>query len=674
MALGGVCMPIRWLYPTRVLVVCADALAVVGSYLLAYLFRFDFSLPAVAWGHFYLLLPLVVALKLAVFIPFGLYRGMWRYTGFLDLWRLARANLVAQLLVVAAAAYLTRFEGGVSRGVFIIDGALCLLLTAGVRLLIRVYFLLREESSRRGVSLLAGLLHRPAGQPVLIVGAGEAGGRLAAELMASGSLGYRPVGFVDDDAAKIGRRLQGLPVLGSLEDLPALVQRFSVVEVLIALPSAAGEGMRRVVRLCERAGAPYKTLPTLGELMDGRVSVSALRRVDYQDLLGRPQVSLDHPSLERAIAGGPVLVTGAGGSIGAELCRQLVRFKPSRLLLLDSSEYNLFSVQHELAGLSPGTRLVPILGRVQDRGMMRDLLAAHHPGMVLHAAAYKHVHLVEQSPWEGVFNNVVGSRVAMEESLAAGVERFVLVSTDKAVRPAGVMGACKRAAELLMQTMGGGPTRFMAVRFGNVVGSSGSVIPLFREQIERGGPVTVTHPEATRFFMTIPEAASLILQAGVMGAGGEIFVLQMGTPVRILEMAEDLIRLSGREPYRDVDIVFTGLRPGEKLYEELVTAGEGMGPTWHRKIMVLRPDGAEGAGPERRALVVAGIEGLCRAASAHRPEAVRRALMDLVPEYRPQSPPADPIPPRPPAGPEPAAGPGPADPAGLADMKPKGNA
>ncbi len=663
-----------WLRTNRLLVVCADALAVASSLLLAFLFRFDFSVPAVAWDHFVQFLPLVLALKLILFIPFGLYRGMWRYTGLLDLWRLAQANLVAQLLVVAAVAYLTRFEGGVSRGVFIIDGAFCLLLTAGVRLLIRVYFLLRQESSRRGVSLLAGLLHRPAGAPVLIVGAGEAGGRLAAELITSGSLGYRPVGFVDDDAAKIGRRLQGLPVLGSLEDLPALVQRLSVVEVLIALPSAAGQGMRRVVRICERSGAPYKTLPTLGELMDGRVSVSALRRVDYQDLLGRPQVELDHTTLERALAGRVVLVTGAGGSIGSELCRQLVRFRPSRLLLLEAGEYNLFAVQQALAGLPEAPELVPLLGRVQDRGLMRGLLAAHRPQVVLHAAAYKHVHLVEQSPWEGVFNNVVGSRVAMEESLAAGVERFVLVSTDKAVRPTSVMGACKRVAELLMQSLGGGPTRFMAVRFGNVVGSSGSVIPLFREQIERGGPVTVTHPEATRFFMTIPEAASLILQAGAMGTGGEIFVLQMGTPVRILDMAQDLIRLSGKEPYRDVDIVFTGLRPGEKLYEELITAGEGVGPTWHQKIMVLRAEPAQGDGLARqRARVVQGIEELCRAADGHQPEAVRRALMDLVPEYRPRADGGTPQAPAP-ARPRGRTQPAPSDPAGLAGMRPKGSA
>lgn len=662
------------LFMTRLLVVLADILAVACGHLLAYVFRFDFTVPPVAWGHFWLMLPAVVGLKLTVFALLGLYRGMWRYTGVGDLWRLAQANLLAQLLVVAAAAYLTRFEGGISRGVFIIDGALCLLLTAGVRLMIRVFFGLRQDSARRGVSLLTGMFQRPRpGSPVLIVGAGQAGARLAAELNSSTHLGYRPVGFVDDDPLKRGRRLRGLPVLGDLSQMPQLVRQLGVVEVLIALPSAGGDPMRRVLRLCEQCQVGYKTLPTLGELMDGRVSVSALRKVDYQDLLGRPPISLDHPTLARELGGRCILVTGAGGSIGSELCRQLVRLGASRLVLLDASEYNLFTIHQELLMLRTRPELAPVLGRVQDRALMRKILSKHRPQVVFHAAAYKHVHLVEQSPWEGVFNNVVGSRVAMEESLSAQVERFVLVSTDKAVRPTSVMGACKRVTELLMQSLNDGPTRFMAVRFGNVVGSSGSVIPLFRKQIERGGPVTVTHHQATRFFMTVAEASSLILQAGAMGAGGEIFVLQMGTPVRILDMAEDLIRLSGKEPYRDVDISFTGLRPGEKLYEELITAGEDVGPTWHPKIMVLKAAAtASDDGGVRLARVVRGIEQLAQVATTYQPRALQETLLELVPEYQPQYPgPDQPLEPEPAPASKFAEKPTRAD---LAGMKTKGSA
>ncbi|HOT83800.1 MAG TPA: polysaccharide biosynthesis protein, partial [Candidatus Defluviicoccus seviourii] len=346
--------------------------------------------------------------------------------------------------------------------------------------------------------------------------------------------------------------------------------------------------MRRIVETCKACRVPYKTLPGIGEIIDGRVSIKALRDVNYEDLLGRSTVQLDMEEIQGYLKGKSVLVTGCGGSIGAELCRQIVRFQPQTLILVDASEANLFYIELALRNELRFDRCRAVLGRIQDEKLMTDVFERYHPQVVFHAAAYKHVPMLENNPWEAVFNNILGSRVIMEIARRNGTERFVFVSTDKAVRPTNVMGASKRVTELYLQAFEEtGPTRFMAVRFGNVVGSSGSVIPVFLKQIEQGGPVTVTHPEVARYFMTIPEACQLILQAGAMGEGGEIFLLKMGKPVRIADMARDLIRLSGREP-DDVKIIFTGLRQGEKLYEELITSGEGVVPTGHDKIMVLR--------------------------------------------------------------------------------------
>ncbi|MES9997221.1 polysaccharide biosynthesis protein [Desulfovibrio aminophilus] len=592
----------------------ADAVLFGLSLWLAYQLRFDFVPPPAFAEQLPGVLILAVPLKAALFLFFGLYRGMWRYTGLADLKRLVRAVALSEVLLVVVILYRHGFVG-FSRSVFVLDGLLALLLTSGLRLGVRTFF-------ARRFGAIAG-----PGRRALIVGAGRAGEMLLREMAADPGLGLRPVGFLDDDAAKRGRTIHDLPVLGPVSELAAVAARESVDEVIIAVSRATPEEMRAMLETCRATGLPHKILPALDRLLDGSGVAAALREVDYPDLLGREEVRLDEAGIRSMLAGRVVLVTGCGGSIGSELARRIIGFGPARLVLLDQGEYNLYAVRDELEREMGFRDLAAVLGSVTDRELLDRVLAEHRPAVVFHAAAYKHVPMMEENPWQAVRNNVLGTRELMAAAAAAGVERFVLVSTDKAVRPANVMGASKRVTELLMACFAGGPTRFMAVRFGNVLGSSGSVVPLFRRQIERGGPVTVTHPEAARYFMSITEAAQLILQAGAMGRGGEVFVLDMGVPVKIADMARDLIRLSGKEPDRDVRVVFTGLRPGEKLREELITEGEGILRTEHEKILVL---GSALSDPEA---VARGVERLARAAEIHDAEAIRAAFQALVPEY-----------------------------------------
>jgi FlaA1/EpsC-like NDP-sugar epimerase len=526
-----------------------------------------------------------------------------------------------------------RFEGGYSRAVFLMDGGLTFLFTGGLRMAIRSFFTMQERESQGAFSPATPQ------KRILIVGAGSAGEKILREIIENDHLRYSVVGFIDDDRRKHGRSMHGVPVLGSLHEIARIVENNDVKEILIAIPSATGDQIRCIVTACKACQIAYKTLPGIGEIIDGRVSIKTLRDVNYEDLLGRTPVQLDMGEIRGYLNGKIVLVTGCGGSIGAELCRQIVRFQPQTLILVDANEANLFHIEMELHNEPHGDRCRAVLGRIQDEKLMTAVFEKYRPQVVFHAAAYKHVPMLEKNPWEAVFNNIIGSRVIMETARKHGTERFVLVSTDKAVRPTNVMGASKRVTELLLHGLQGMGTRFMAVRFGNVVGSSGSVIPVFRNQIEQGRPVTVTHPEVRRFFMTIPEAAQLILQAGGMGQGGEIFILKMGTPVKIVDMARDLIRLSGREPDTDVKIIFTGLRHGEKLYEELITVGEGIVPTKHNKIMVLRTDSPAGFPPskqEQDALLDAQLAELSVAADRFDAPAIKRTLRAIVPEYQPQ--------------------------------------
>ncbi len=607
------------------LMLLSDALLFTAALIFAYLFRFEFSIDAFYAEQIRKMLIVVVPLKLCAFFLFGLYKGMWRYTSTRDFWRLIQASTASTLLIMTFILIVYRFEG-YSRAVFMIDGGLTFLMAGGLRMLIRTFYL---RFGRNGQVVFTAPALR---KRILIIGAGSTGEKILREIIENDHLPHHVVGFIDDDRNKRGRSIHGVPVKGSLNELVKIVEDEGVNEILIAIPSATGDQIRRIVGACKTCNIAFKTLPGIGEIIDGRVSIKALRDVNYEDLLGRSQIQLDMGGIRGYLDGKTVLVTGCGGSIGAELCRQITRFRPHKLILLDANEANLFHIALELRNDMHFDRCEALLSRVQDEKLVTAVFEKYRPHVVFHAAAYKHVSMLEKNPWEAVFNNIMGSCVVMEAARKHGTERFVFVSTDKAVRPYNVMGASKRVTELLLNACQGSGPRFMAVRFGNVIGSSGSVIPIFRHQIEQGGPVTVTHPEVTRFFMTIPEAAQLILQAGAMGQGGEIFVLKMGTPVKIADMARDLIRLSGREPDTDVKIIFTGLRDGEKLYEELITVGEGIVPTEHEKIMVLQADGRSGL-PVR---LDVQLNELYAVADRFDAAAIKKKLHEIVPEYSPQ--------------------------------------
>lgn len=614
-------------------VLAGDLVLFTASLLLAYGLRFSLDIPDVEWRRIAFLLPWLLATKVAVFYSMGVYRGMWRYTSVPDAMRLAKASVLATLAIMTALTLVHQFKG-FSRSIFLADCIFTLFFCGGFRLGIRVMgtnkrhvlrFWDREEEDSlptRHVRLL-------------IIGAGDAAASIIREIQGNPRSQYEVVACMDDDARKHGQTLLEVPVRGPIDRLLFYVNRFQADEILIAMPSVVGETMRQIVGACKASGLPFKTLPSLGSLVDGKVTVNDVRSVEYEDILGRTPVQMDHAGIGRCLTGKTVAVTGAGGSIGSELCRQILRFNPAVLVLIESSEFNLYRIEQELRMESRFEGLRIVLGRVQDRTLMAGVFDRYRPHVVFHAAACKHVPMVELNPREGLLNNVLGSLTAMDVAEEYGAERFVLVSTDKAVRPTNVMGASKRVAEIALQSRPAGKTRFMAVRFGNVLGSSGSVIPLFQRQIQAGGPVTVTHPDITRYFMMIPEACQLILQAGAMGEGGEIFILEMGTPVRIADMARDMIRLSGKVPDQDIQIVYTGLRPGEKLHEELITQGEGIVATAHEKIMVLRRDGAGGPEVAADRTVRAQIDRLIQAGDTFQAEQIRSVLKEIVPEYAP---------------------------------------
>ncbi|OEU53478.1 MAG: lipopolysaccharide biosynthesis protein [Desulfobacterales bacterium C00003106] len=608
--------------------ILADIIMLAISYFLAYVVRFEGSVcPKDLLIIRQTIVP-VVLLKVTVFYFFNLYRGMWRYTSIVDLLNVIKAVVVSSAIIVMAILMHSRFQG-FSRSVFVIDALFTVVLIAGIRLIIRL-FLFPPSIFPFG--------NRDADQDafrkLIIIGAGDAGEKMVREIHDNPKMQYEVIGFVDDDKDKIGKQIHGIRVIGDVESLAEIARTWSVDEILIAAPSAAGKKMRRIVDNCEHTKIPYKILPGMGEIIDGNVSIKTIRDISYKDLLGRASVRLENDKISDFLKNKRVLITGAGGSIGSELCRQICRYMPSLMVLFDASESNLYSIQMELKHVITYLKYRTVLGRIQDRRLVNDVFEKYRPDVVFHAAAYKHVPLVERNPWEGVYSNIVGTNTLVNASIAHKVGRFVLVSTDKAVRPTNVMGASKRVTEKIVQACSSEPTRFMAVRFGNVIGSSGSVIPLFRHQIEKGGPVTITHPEVTRFFMTIEESAQLILQAFTMGEGGEIFVLEMGTPVRIVEMARDLIRLSGKEPDADIEIKFIGLRPGEKLYEELITEGEGISRTDHEKILVLRNGHFSGVQSHNPDGLDNYIKELALLADAHDVKAIKRKLRELVPEYR----------------------------------------
>ncbi|PKN39111.1 MAG: polysaccharide biosynthesis protein [Deltaproteobacteria bacterium HGW-Deltaproteobacteria-2] len=619
--------------PKMYLMIFSDVLIFTLSIVISYLFRFEFLLSPFYMQQIKMVLLWIIPLKIIVFVFSGVYRGMWRYTSIRDFWLLARACLLSTLLILAIILYISGFKG-YSRSIYFMDGVFTFLLVGGKLIAIRSYY-----SGFANPRIKEELFPKVTYKNVLIIGAGDAGEKILREIFENNQLHYKVVGFIDEDPQKKGRSIHGVPVLGNLEKITSILEKEDVKEILIAIPSAKGDQIRNIVETCKDCDVSYKILPGMGELIDGRVSIKVLRDISYEDLLGRPPVKLDNTGISGYLNGRTVLITGCGGSIGSELCRQVIKYQPNYLVLLDASEMNLFNIQMELQNENNFHKCEAILGHVQNELLMEDIFKKYKPQIVFHAAAYKHVPMLERNPWEAVFNNIIGSRIVMEMSVKYHVERFVLVSTDKAVRPINVMGVSKRVTELIMQSLQGKNTLLMAVRFGNVIGSSGSVIPVFRRQIEKGGPVTVTHPEVNRYFMTIPESTQLVLQAAAMGRGGEIFILKMGTPVKIADMARDLIRLSGKEPDTDIKISYTGLRDGEKLYEELITEGEDILSTGHEKIMVLRSnDHANGLNQilNMKQKLDEDIEELVKYSLDHNAGTIKKKLREIVPEYIPQ--------------------------------------
>jgi FlaA1/EpsC-like NDP-sugar epimerase len=569
----------RWFNRRRIVHLLADACLVALAWYLAFALRFDFTIPDRYRDLLVQTILVVVGLKICVFVLSGFYNHWWRYVSIRDMWSIARGVVLASILVFVVIYLIDPVEKvRLPRSVFVTDLLILLAFVTGVRLLART---LMERPGRKG------LVAR--GKEVLVVGAGDAGQLILREMQKNPALGYTPIGLVDDDPRMRNVRLHGVRVFGSTSNLPALLADNRPDEVIIAIPSAAGETRQLIVNACRDAGVPVKTLPAVHELISGDLNLARqLREVQVEDVLGREAVELDLASIASYLNGETVLVTGAGGSIGSELCRQIAAMGADRIVLVDHGENALVDIARELAHERNYTSTVSVLADVKDRAKMRRLFERFRPGVVFHAAAYKHVPLMEENPLESVRNNVFSTAVMADVASESGAKRFVLVSTDKAVNPKNVLGQTKALCEWIVEAAAAreqNGTRFISVRFGNVLGSSGSVIPLFRRQITRGGPVTVTHPEMTRYFMTIPEAVQLIIQAGAIGESGDVYVLDMGTPVRILDLAQNMIRLSGKEPDRDIAIEFIGVRPGEKLHEELWSDGENAVPTPHSKIL-----------------------------------------------------------------------------------------
>jgi len=559
----------------RSLVIIHDLLWIPLAVWLAFWLRFNLdTIPSLYLETLQLLILLALPLQAVCFWYFGLYRGIWRFASIPDLMRIVKAVALGAIVAFIAMFVWQRLEG-LPRSVMILYPAILAMGLAAPRLFYRWI-------KDRHLNLRAFERKR-----ALLIGAGQAGELLVRDLLKSGP--YEPVGFLDDAMRRQGQEIHGVRVIGAIADLGEIIDKYGVEVVLLTLPSASHQLIQNVVQQCQLHDVICRTLPSVSDLADGKVEVSRLRQVQIEDLLGREAVELDQSGIHQLLTDRCVLVTGAGGSIGSELCRQVLRHQPARLILLDHGEFNLYTIEQEIGAKCPdGTKLHATLGDIRDVARMSWVFEQFKPDVVFNAAAYKHVPLVEENPAEGVKTNVFGTCSIADLAVQFGVKKFVQVSTDKAVNPTNVMGATKRTAEIYCQNLNlrTDTTSFITTRFGNVLASAGSVVPLFRKQIEAGGPVTVTHPDITRYFMTIPEAASLILQAGSMGEGGEIFVLDMGQPVKIVDLAEQMIRLTGLEPGSDIEITFTGLRPGEKLYEELFHESEILSSTTHPKIML----------------------------------------------------------------------------------------
>jgi FlaA1/EpsC-like NDP-sugar epimerase len=601
----------------KAVIVAFQGLLVIATYYAAFALRLDFSIDTRSRNLFLLSLPWVLLIKFIVFRAHGLLRGWWRYVGMSDLADIAKASVTSGILLYAAFWFHLWPRPGYPRSVILIDLLLTIFFMGGARFAVRAY----TETAQTCV----------AQKETLVVGAGVAGSTIVRELNQNPDLNYKPIGFVDDEVTKLGIKIHGKRVLGTTNDIDRLVAAHNVKCVLIAIPSAEGRTIDQLIRKCSHSKVEFKILNGIGKRIDGEQRVNQIRQVRFEDLLGRAPVRLDLGNIEKKLQGESVLITGAGGSIGSELARQVAQFRPAKLVLFERSESDLFRLCCELRCKFPALNYAAVVGDILDVSMLREVFAAHRPHSVFHAAAYKHVPMMETNCFQAVTNNVFGTYNVALVARAFEVRDFVMISTDKAVKPTNIMGATKRVSELIVLGLQHQHTRFVAVRFGNVLGSNGSVLPIFEEQIRSGGPVTVTHPDAKRYFMLIPEAVQLVLQASTMGRGGEIFILDMGEDVKIDDLARNMIRLAGFEPGREIKIVYTGLRPGEKLVEELRLQDEGLAATSHEKIRMLQ--GVTVDFPQMRRW----LDELSVLVESRNVSGLVRTLTTLVPEYCPSA-------------------------------------
>lgn len=602
------------------LIIASQIVLIISCYYCSFGLRLDWPLNHADDLVFWRTLPLILVVKLLIFHRFGLLRGWWRYVGMSDVLNIAEAAGLSAAVIYAVVVFGLGVTG-YPRSVVFIDMALSIIFVGGARFVVRAY----TERARR----------YDGQKNTLIVGAGQAGRTIAQQLRSNAEMPYFTIGFVDDDPSKLGLNIGGLKVLGTTNNLSELITKYQAECVLIAIPSARGPVVQQIIDKCRESKVTFRILPPISEMLDRtapvRASIQQTRKLRIEDLLGRQPVRLELDRIRERVQDKVLLITGAGGSIGSELARQVAIFRPRQLVLLDRSENDLFKIGMELSRKFPDLNYVPVVGDILDVSRLREVFSLYRPSSVFHAAAYKHVPMMERNCFQAVTNNVFGTYNVALLARQAHAEDFVLISSDKAVNPTNIMGVTKRIAELIVLALQHNKTRFTAVRFGNVLGSNGSVLPIFEEQIAGGGPVTVTHPEAKRYFMTVTEAVQLVLQASTMGQGGEIFVLDMGEPVNIADLAKRMVRLAGLEPGRDVEVVFTGLRPGEKLFEELKLDGENIKPTPHEKIRVFE------GGTVAFEQVRTWLEDLSSLVDARNVHELVAKLVSIVPEYWPSS-------------------------------------
>jgi FlaA1/EpsC-like NDP-sugar epimerase len=561
----------------KIIIITGQAIIIPLSYFLSFGLRFDFEIPPHQVENFLTTVPVLILIRLLLLYYFDLFSGWWRYVSTEDIVKITKAVLLSSICFIASVVLFFNLTS-YPRSVFIVDTIIIYLCLCGMRLLARLF--------REGFRVKN---HYKAKKNILIIGAGSAGITILNEIKQGAD--FNPVGFVDDNPAKQGFKMRGIQVLGTCKDIPKLAALYNIEEVLIAIPSAPHKVMQEILKLCDNANIKYRSLPRIADILTGKTFFSQLRDVHPEELLGRPSVAFrresDRMALKKELTDQCIIVTGAGGSIGSEICRQVAGYSPKTLILYERSENDLYFIDIELRKKFPTLNIISIIGDILNKEKLHDTFLQYAPDIVYHAAAYKHVPLMEKDPIEAVRNNVMGTKTLADICMERSTKKLIFISTDKAVNPSSIMGTTKRMTEKLLQVYGAATTKFISVRFGNVIGSSGSVIPLFKRQIAEGGPITITHPEATRFLMTIPEAVQLVILAGSMGNGGEIFLLDMGEPVKIVDLAKNLIELSGLIPYKDINIEFIGLRDGEKLHEELYWEGENIVDTATKKIRML---------------------------------------------------------------------------------------